>query len=170
MKNLLLASLLAISLPAVAQKATIDVKDAWARSTTSQQSSTGAYMKLTASSPMKVVDVSSPAAGIVEIHEMFMDKDIMKMRAVNGLALPAGQAVELKPGGLHVMLMDLKAPVKAGDVIPIQLTLESADGKRQNLEVKAEARAMNMPAGHGAHGAHGAQGSHGGQSGHQHKH
>ena len=157
MKSLLLAGLLALSAPAFAQSINVDVKDAWARPTVSQQSSTGAYMKLTASGPLKVVEVSSPVAGIVEIHEMFMDKDVMKMRAVNALALPAGQAVELKPGGLHVMLMDLKAPVKNGDVVPINLTLESADGKRQNLEVKAQARAMaTMPAGQGHHGSHGA--------------
>ncbi|OSZ64674.1 copper chaperone PCu(A)C [Hydrogenophaga sp. IBVHS2] len=157
MKSLFLTVLLAAA-PAFAQSVTVDVKDAWARPTVSQQSATGAYMKLTAASPLKVVEVSSPAAGIVEIHEMFMDKDVMKMRAVQALSLPAGQAVELKPGGLHVMLMDLKAPVKAGDVLPINLTLESPDGKRQNLEVKA--RAMAMPAGHGS--------AHGGQAGHKH--
>lgn len=155
MKTLLLASLLALTAPAFAQNVAVDVKDAWARPTMAQQSATGAYMKLTASSALKVVDVSSPAAGIVEIHEMFMDKDVMKMRAVSALQLPAGQAVELKPGGLHVMLMDLKAPVKPGDVLPIQLTLEGADGKRQTLEVKAQARAMSMPAGHGGHAGHG---------------
>jgi periplasmic copper chaperone A len=155
MKTWLVASLLALSASAFAQSVAVDVKDAWARPTVGQQSSTGAYMKLTASSPLKVVDVSSPAAGIVEIHEMFMDKDVMKMRAVNPLVLPAGQAVELKPGGLHVMLMDLKAPLKAGDVIPIQLTLEGAGGQRQVLEVKAAARSAAMPAAQGGHSGHG---------------
>lgn len=155
MKPLLLAGLMALSSAALAQNVGVDVKDAWARPTVAQQSSTGAYMKLTASSPLKLVDVSSSAAGIVEIHEMFMDKDVMKMRAVNVLPLPAGQPVELKPGGLHVMLMDLKGPVKAGDVLPIRLTVESADGKRQSLDVKAEVRPMAMPAGHGGHGAPG---------------
>lgn len=154
MKSLFAASLLAFCTTSFAQSVTVDVQDAWARPTVAQQSATGAFMKLTARSAVKVVDATSPAAGIVEIHEMFMDKDVMKMRAVNPLVLPAGQAVELKPGGLHVMLMDLKAPVKAGDVVPIQLTLEGADGKRQTLEVKAQARAMapSMPAGHAGHG------------------
>ncbi|MBS4037665.1 MAG: copper chaperone PCu(A)C [Hydrogenophaga sp.] len=161
MKSLLLAGLMAMTAPAFAQNITVDVKDAWARPTVSQQSATGAYMQITASAPAKVVSTSSPLAGIVEIHEMFMDKDVMKMRAVNALPLPAGQAVELKPGGFHVMLMDLKGPVKAGDVVPIQLTIETADGKRQNVEVKAQARAMTMPAGgQGGHGGHGSHGGH----------
>jgi len=83
-----------------------------------------------------------------------MEKDVMRMRAVPALALPAGQTVELKPGGYHVMLMDLKAPVKAGEVVPLTLTLESAGGQRSTLDIQAEVRALGtpaaMPAGHGA--------------------
>lgn len=79
----------------------------------------------------------------------------MKMRAVPSLALPAGKAVELKPGGYHVMLMDLKGQIKDGDTVPVTLIVESKDGKRQTLEVKASARGINpqpaMPHGHGAH-------------------
>ena len=74
---------------------------------------TGAFMWLTADKEARLVSVSSPAAGVVEIHEMAMDKDVMKMRQVPGLDLAAGRITELKPGGYHVMLMDLKAPVTA---------------------------------------------------------
>ncbi|AOF84633.1 hypothetical protein BSY239_435 [Hydrogenophaga sp. RAC07] len=77
---------------------------------------------------------------------MAMDKDVMKMRAVTALPLPAGKVVELKPGSYHVMLMDLKGPVKAGDVVPVTLVLESKDGLRSTLEVKATARPLGNAA------------------------
>jgi copper(I)-binding protein len=73
------------------------------------------------------------------------------------LPLAAGQTVELKPGGLHVMLMDLKAPVKAGDAVPLTLVFEGANGQRHTQEVKAVARALaaapaGAASGHGGHG------------------
>jgi len=77
---------------------------------------------------------------------------VMKMRAIPGLDLPAGKAVELKPGGYHVMLMDLKVQVKEGDEVPLSLVIEGRDGKRQTLELKVPARALATPAmgqGHG---------------------
>lgn len=76
---------------------------------------------------------------------MKMVGDVMKMSAVPSLALPAGKAVELKPGGYHVMLMNLKQPIKAGDTVPLTLLVKSADGKTEKIEVKAEARAMGAP-------------------------
>jgi len=93
---------------------------------------------------------------VVEVHEMSMDGGVMKMRAVPNLALPAGKAVELKPGGYHVMLMDLKGQVKEGDTVPVTLVVEGQDGKRQSLTLnvpvrKAAASAMNHGEGHSAH-------------------
>lgn len=99
-------------------------------------------MQLTAKADTRVVEARSPIAGVAQIHEMAMDKDVMRMREVKGLALPAGQAIELKPGGYHVMLLDLKGQVKAGDVVPVTLVLEGKDGQRSTLEVKATARAL----------------------------
>jgi hypothetical protein len=101
---------------------------------------------------------SSPVAGVVEIHEMAMEKDIMKMRALpNGLDLPAGKAVELKPGGYHVMLMDLKQQMKEGAVVPLILQVKAPDGKLSSIEVNALVRPLaggNPPAGHGGHAGH----------------
>ncbi len=138
---------------ALAAQAQVSVKDAWVRATVPQQKATGAFMQLTAASDARLVGASSPVAGIVEIHEMAMVKDVMKMRAVEGLELPAGKTVELKPGGYHVMLMDLKGQVKEGDTVPLTLVVQGRDGKRQNLEVKAPVRplASTAPAdmGHG---------------------
>jgi copper(I)-binding protein len=156
MKKLIIATLLSLAASAWAQvPANVEVKDAWVRATVAQQKATGAFMQLTAKADSRVVQATSPVAGVVEIHEMAMEKDVMKMRAVPALALPAGKTVELKPGGYHVMLMDLKGPVKEGDVVPVSLVVEGKDGLRQTVEIKATARALNTPAaakteGHGS--------------------
>jgi copper(I)-binding protein len=118
------------------------VKEPWVRATVAQQKATGAFMQLTSAQGGKLVSAKSPAAGIVEIHEMAMDGNVMKMRAVPALDLPAGKAVELKPGGYHVMLMDLKQLLKAGDSVPVTLVVEGKDGKRETLDVKAQVRAL----------------------------
>jgi copper(I)-binding protein len=144
---------LTVSLSAQAQ---VTVKDAWVRATVPQQKATGAFMQLQSVQDAKLLSAQSPVAGVVEVHEMSMDGGVMKMRAVPSLALPAGKSVELKPGGYHVMLMDLKAQVKDGDTVPVTLVVEGKDGKRQTIEVKASARTAAAPAmkqgdGHSAH-------------------
>ena len=145
-KSLRILAALVLAVATVAQAQTVQISEPWVRATVPQQKATGAFMRLTAASDMRLVEVSSPQAGIVEIHEMAMVKDVMKMRAVDGLSLPAGKMVELKPGGYHVMLMDLKAQVKEGDTVPINLVVQSPDGKRHNMEIKAVAKALNTPA------------------------
>jgi len=143
MKHVFAGLVLAASLliPAHAQ---VTVKDAWVRATVPQQNVTGAFMQLNSAKPVRLVEVRSPLAGMAEIHEMAMDKDIMSMRAVTGVDLPAGKAVELKPGGFHIMLMDLKRQVKEGDTVPLTLVIEGRDKKRSRIEVKA----MVKPLGH----------------------
>lgn len=137
MRRLLIASALLASLAAHAQ---VQVSDPWVRATVAPQKATGAFMQLTSTKAVKVVAASSPVAEMVEIHEMKMDAGVMKMRAVDALALPAGQPVALKPGSYHVMLMGLKAPIKAGDTVPLTLTVEGEDKQRTTVEIKAEAR------------------------------
>jgi hypothetical protein len=134
---------MAVSLSAQAQ---VSVKDAWVRATVPQQKATGAFMQLQSVQDAKLVSAQSPVAGVVEVHEMSMDGGVMKMRAIPSLDLPAGKAVELKPGGFHVMLMDLKAQVKDGDTVPVTLVVEGKDGKRQSVELKVPARAAAAPA------------------------
>lgn len=123
-------------------------REAWVRGTVATQKATGMFVQLTSPTGGKLVSVSSPLAGVVEIHEMAMDGNVMKMRAVPSLDLPAGKAVDLKPGGLHVMLMDLKQPLREGDSVPVTLVIEGRDGKRESLEVKAPVKAL---AGGGKH-------------------
>ncbi len=124
----------------------VAVKDPWVRATVAQQKATGAFMQLTATQDVKLISASSTAAKMVEIHTMEMDKDVMKMRQIMSLDLPAGKAVELKPGSYHVMLMGLNAQVKEGDIVPLTLTVEGKDKKTQTIEVKAVGKAMNISA------------------------
>ncbi len=118
------------------------VKDAWVRGTVAQQKATGLFAQITSASGGKLVSASSPVAGLVEIHEMTMDKNVMKMRAIPGLDLPAGKAVELKPGGYHVMLLDLKQQLKDGDTVPVTLVVEGKDGKKESIELKAPVKPL----------------------------
>jgi periplasmic copper chaperone A len=134
------ALLLATALLASAAQAQVSVDKPWIRTTVAQQTTTAGYLTITSAQGGKLVDASSPAAASVEVHEMKMDGDLMKMRSVPALPLPAGKPVEFKPNGLHLMLTGLKAPLKAGDVVPIKLVVEDAKGKRETVEVKATAR------------------------------
>jgi copper(I)-binding protein len=129
----------------------VAVTDAWVRATVQGQKATGAFMKITSKDQAKLVAASSSAAGIGEIHEMKMDKEVMKMAALpNGLDLPAGKTVELKPGGYHVMLMDLKAPLAADSTVPVTLTFQDAKGNKTTQELKLPVKAMAAHA-HGEH-------------------
>ena len=129
------------SVSAYAQNVT--VSDAWVRATVQGQKATGAFMKITSKDQAKLVTASSPAAGLVEIHEMKMDKDVMKMAALpSGLDLPAGKTVELKPGSYHVMLMDLKAPLAVDNTVPVTLTFQDAKGNKTTQELKLPVKAM----------------------------
>jgi len=122
--------------------AQVQVKDPWVRATVPQQTATGAFMQITSASNARLVSASSPVAGTVELHESRMENDVMKMRAVPGIEIPAGKGAELRPGGYHVMLMSLKSQMKEGDMVPITLVLEDQAGKRQTLEVKAPVRPL----------------------------
>ncbi|WP_432727832.1 copper chaperone PCu(A)C [Variovorax sp. W6] len=147
----------ALLLTANAANAQVTVKDAWVRATVPQQKATGAFMQISAAQDTKLVSASSPVTPVVEVHEMAMQDNVMRMRQIPALDLPAGKTVELKPGGYHVMLLDLKQQVKEGDTVPLTLTFEGKDGKRETVEVKAPVRALNasaqpgQPAGHGGH-------------------
>jgi len=148
MKSIFKISLAIASLALAGQAlAQVDVSQAWVRATVAQQKATGAFLQLRAKRDSRLVEANSKVAGVVEVHEMVMDGSTMKMRAVPALELPAGQLVELKPGGLHVMLMDLKQPIKAGDKLVLTLVFEDkASKQRESVEVQAEARQLGMPA------------------------
>ena len=141
MQRTLIASILAFA--AQTALAQVTVKDAWVRATVPHQSATGAFMTLESPQDARLVAASSPAAGVVEIHHMSMENGVMKMRAVSGVDILAGKGAELKPGGYHVMMMNLKQQVKEGDIVPLTLVIEGKDKTRQTVEVKASARPVN---------------------------
>lgn len=122
--------------------AQVSVKEPWIRATVPQQKATGAFMQLSTIQATRLVEASSPVAGAVEIHEMKMDNNIMKMRQINGIDVPAGKSVDLKPGGYHVMLLDLKEQMKEGASVPVTLVFEGKDKKRETVEIKATVRPL----------------------------
>ena len=135
-QTLLAVSLALTGLSAAAQTAAIKVEGAWARATVQGQKASGAFMSLTAKEATQLVGVSSPVAGVAEVHEMKMDGDIMRMRAAPAVDLPAGKKVDLKSGGYHVMLMDLKAPLALGSSVPVTLLFKDAKGVESKVELK----------------------------------
>lgn len=138
----------------------VQVEQAWTRATVPGQQAGGAFMTLTASEDVQLVGGSSPVAGITEIHEMVMDGDVMRMRALDELALPAGQAVALKPGGLHVMFMQLKQPLTEGSQVPLTLQLRNSQGQPFELSVEVPVHALTAAHGASGHGDHGDHGKH----------
>ncbi|QXL84254.1 copper chaperone PCu(A)C [Comamonas sp. NLF-1-9] len=139
---------------ALAHEARVQVQDAWARATVPGQGGTGAFMTLQANHDLELVGASSPVAGVAQVHEMKLEGDTMRMHAVPSLKLGAGQSVTLKPGGHHIMLLDLKQPLKAGTQIDITLQLRDAQGASLNQTVQVPVR-QNAP--HGAPDAGAAQ-------------
>ena len=135
----------------------VEVKDPWARATVQGQKASGAFMTLTAKTDTTLVGVASSVAGVAEVHEMKMDGGVMQMRALpKGLELPAGKAVPLKPGSFHLMLMDLKVPLRKDTTIPVTLRFKDAKGVESTLELKVPV-AMAAPssdAGAHQHGMH----------------
>ena len=143
MKITLSSLLLALAATAGGAHAQTTVTEAWIRGTVPQQKATGLFAQITSAQGGRLVSASSPAAGVVEIHEMSMDGNVMKMRALpNGLDLPAGKPVALKPGGYHLMLLDLKQPLKTGDTVAVTLVIAGADKKRETVEIKAPVKAL----------------------------
>lgn len=126
--------LAAASVAAGPQPVPLKIEQAWVRPAVPGQQGTGGYMKLTAVEAQRVVGISSPVAGVAEIHQMKMQGDVMTMSAAGVLELPAGRTVELKPGGLHLMLMDLKQPLAAGSTVPLTLVLRNSRGVETRVE------------------------------------
>ena len=141
MKRLAVATMMLVSLAAYAQRnADVDVKAAWARPTVAGQMGTGAFMQLTSRDGARLLGASSEVAGVVEIHEMAMEGNVMRMRPIRMLDLPPGGTVELKPGGHHMMLMDLKRPLAVGEKIKVELRLETRDKKLVTQPIEVEVR------------------------------
>ncbi|MBU3565623.1 copper chaperone PCu(A)C [Polynucleobacter sp. MWH-HuK1] len=129
-----------------AKVGSVQIENAYTRATVPGQQVAGGFMKIeNKGAADQLVSASSPVAGEVQLHEMAMDGNVMKMRQVKDIAVPAGGAVELKPGGLHLMFMNIKAPLTAGETVPVKLKFAKAG----EVEVKMPVNAMGAGAGHG---------------------
>lgn len=128
----------------------VQISDAWVRASVPGQTATGAFMKITARQDSRLVGVASPSAGVAQVHEMKIDGAVMHMRALpNGLALPAGKTVELRPGGYHIMLMDMNASLAPGSTLALTLVFQDAKGVQStlplNVPVSTRAPAQTGP-------------------------
>ena len=128
-------------LAAAGDASTVTVDHPWARATAGNATTGAAYVTLTETGAADTLTgTSTPAAKTAEVHETISDNGVMKMRPVGPLPLMAGTPVKMEPGGKHIMLMGLKAPIKAGETVPLTLTVEGEDKQRTTVEIKAEAR------------------------------
>lgn len=134
------ALLLALLCMGQAQAQSVMVKDAWIRGMVPGQTATGAFMELTGKSNARLVGVSTPLTKTADVHNMTMENGVMKMFPVDGIDVPAGKTVRLAAGGYHVMLTNLQKPLNAGDKVPMKLTFELADKKRETVELSVEVR------------------------------
>ena len=125
----------ALALAAVACSAQVRVEGAWARPTVPGQQGGGGYLTLTSPVADRLVGGSTPAAQRVELHTMSMQGDVMQMRQIDAIELPAGRKVELKPGGLHVMFIGIAQPLTLGSKVPVTLRFEKAGEVKVEFEV-----------------------------------
>lgn len=130
---------------------TISVKNAWVRATVPGQNTAGAYMELTCQTRCALLAVESPVAEKAELHTMSMDGGVMRMRQLSKIDLPAKKSVKLDPGGLHVMLINVKQPLKDGDKVPLTLTVQGAGDSKSVVTVDAGVRGVGGAAQHQHH-------------------
>lgn len=141
----LMATSLLCATPVFAQPATVTVDNAWSRAQIAGRHG-AVFMTLTGKGDGdRLTSASSPVAERVELHETVMDQGIMKMREVVGMVIPPGATVTLQPGGLHIMLMSLKQPLKEGDSVPLTLVFEKAGA----VNTTAHVTKAGAPAAHG---------------------
>ena len=140
-RSVIVLSAVLLSSAAMAQ---VTVKEAWVRATVAQQKATGAFMQLQSAQDANLVGAQSPVANVVEVHEMAMDGNVMKMRQVKDIPVPANGSVELKPGGLHLMFMNIKAPLAAGETVPVKLKFAKAGEVEVKMPVNSTAATAPM--------------------------
>ena len=148
--SVLAVSMALVSVSVAAQaatNATVTVGNVWIRPAVKGQSGTGGFLTMVSPQPVTLVGFKTPVAGVAELHDMVMDGDVMRMRPMDALPLKPGQVTTLAPGGKHLMLMKLKRPLSAGDVVP--LTLLFKDAKGQGFAVSTEGKVQMQGPGSG---------------------
>ncbi len=130
-----------------AAAADVKIDNAWARAPAPGQKTASAYVELTSAADAALVSASSPFAGRVELHSMTLDGGVMRMRPLSRIELPAGRTVKLAPNGMHLMVLDLKQPLKVGDKLSLVLRIQPMAGSATTLKIEAEVRPA-APSGH----------------------
>lgn len=126
----------------------LKIENPYARATVPGQKAAGGFMKIeNKGTADQLIAASSPVAGEMQLHTMTMDGNVMKMREVKVIDVPANGSVELKPGGLHLMFMDIKTPLKAGEAVPVKLKFQKAG----EVEIKVPVREISAGSGHKKH-------------------
>jgi copper(I)-binding protein len=147
MKKIAISVLAALLLAGAAQaQAQVTVTAPWIRATVPQAGAAGVFMQLQSAQDTRLIEVRSSVAGVAEIHQMAMTGQTMTMRAVDGVDLPAGKPVDLASGGLHIMLMDLKRQMKAGDVVPVTLVVQAKGKKPQTISLNVPVKPLTYVA------------------------
>lgn len=146
LKTRFAATALLVATTATAWAQAPKVQDAWARPTVQGQKAGGGFLRIDSPAADRLLGGSTPVAGRVELHSMKMEGDVMRMREVEAIELPAGQPVALQPGGLHLMLMELKSPLKNGDRFPLTLKFEKAGELQVEVQVRTQAPGGAAPA------------------------
>ena len=141
---LLVASFMFAAGAALAQTGELQVENAWARATPGKSQIGAAYVTIQSPTPDRLVAASTPVAKKAELHTMEMSGMVMKMRPISGIDIPADKPVTLGPGGMHIMLMGLKEPLKAGQSFP--LTLNFAKAGTRTVDVAVEPVGATGPA------------------------
>jgi copper(I)-binding protein len=147
--NALLVAVVGFGVAGIAQAqnakvGSVQIENAYTRATVPGQQVAGGFMKIENQGAVdQLISASSPVAGEVQLHEMAMDGNVMKMRQIKEVVVPAGGSVELKPGGLHLMFMNIKAPLSAGETVPVKLKFAKAG----EVEVKFPVNAMGAQGG-----------------------
>jgi copper(I)-binding protein len=142
MKRILCIGLLAMMAAAPAYADDVKVTKAWARATAPGQDSASVQLTITSKKDATLIGVASGSAQSGEIHTMVMEGDVMKMRAIESLPLPAKTPVTLGADGNHLMLIGLKAPLKAGRKLPFAVTVKFADGQTKVLRILAQIKPL----------------------------
>lgn len=121
------------------------ITNVWARPTVTGQKTAAVFMAIASPKAGALIKAQTKIAK-AELHEMAMQGDVMKMRPVKEIAFSANQAIFLRPGGLHIMLLNLKKPLQTGDILPLNLTFKYADGSKDRVTVEAQVENKNPDA------------------------
>lgn len=121
----------------------VQVTDAWARATAPGQPVAGIYLNIVSNSDARLTAVETPVAKEAQLHQMRIEGGAMKMRQVEGIDLPAGQTVVLKPGDYHVMAFGLKRPLKPGEQLPLRLTVVDVKGAKRTITTSVQVRNLD---------------------------